>query len=388
MAERRKGGNAVGRLFPVLLASMIPTALPLYRLSAQTIAAGRVLRPDATDSTPVPGVRIVLHRVGRQVQGPVDSTMSARGGRFRFRFAADTGSIYLLSARYAGVEYFSSPVHLDPERPDTAIPLVVHDTSSTAPIEVAARHIVIPRAGEEGTREVLDRVVLQNRGRVARVPRDSLGASWSGPLPAGSEGLDIGESDVSPEAIERRGDSVFLAAPIGPGEKQLSFQYHLPAVRTGTEIPVGPEGGTVNLLLEEPDASATAQGLILADTQLIGGRTFRRYTGEMPAGTVIRLRLPGPGKTATMVLGALVTTVALALGVAGWRMFRRPSGAAVSQPPPSGPDRLLDEIAALDSRYLGREAEVEAEEWARYQGDRARLKDQLETILAARGPTR
>ena len=65
-------------------------------------------------------------------QGPVDSTAADARGRFRFRFRADSGAVYLLSARYREIEYFSTPVHLG-ARPDTAIRLVVYDTSSRHP---------------------------------------------------------------------------------------------------------------------------------------------------------------------------------------------------------------------------------------------------------------
>jgi hypothetical protein len=350
-------------------------------LAAQALAGGRVVHPDMR---PAEGVRVVLHRVGRAAQGPVDSTTSARDGRFRFRFAGDTSALYLFSARYAGVEYFSAP--LQPGRPDTAVSLVVYDTSSTAPVGLSARHVVIPRAGEDGTREILDLVVLQNQGTVARVAPDSTGASWAAPLPPGTEGLDVGQGDVSPEAIARRGDSVFMAAPIGPGEKQLSFQYHLPRGRTRLEIPFGHEGGPVNVLLEEPGASVAGAGLALADTQLIGERSFRRYSGDVPAGGVIEVRLPGPPRTPALLLGALVGAVALSLLIGGWYLLRpRPreqDGISVTAPA----DGLLDRLAALDARYLGREAEVDPGEWAEYQANRARLKDELQALLAPRGP--
>jgi hypothetical protein len=383
-AGGRDGGAAHRRrlALPVLLTLF--ALLPAVRLSAQNLAAGRVLRPETSDSTPLPGVRVVLHQVGRRTQGPLDSTVSDAGGRFRFRFAADTSAIYLLSARYGGIEYFSSPVHLNPSRPDTAIPLVVYDTSSRAPVALAARHVVIPRPGEDGSREVLDLIVLRNGGRLARVAPDSNGASWSGPLPPGREGLDVGESDVSPDAVERRGDSVYLAAPIGPGEKQLSLQYHLPGGRTHVEIPLGGDGGTVNVMLEEPAAAAQAPGLALADTQLIGGRTFRRWSGELPAGTTIEVRLPGAPRTPLRLLAALVAALALALGVGTWYLLAR--GRAVAGPAAGEPvDALLNRIAALDARFLGREAEVDAAEWARYQADRSRLKAELERRRGAAG---
>jgi hypothetical protein len=42
----------------------------------------------------------------------------------------------------------------------------------------------------------------------------------------------------------------------------------------------------------------------------------------------------------------------------------------------------LDAVAALDATYAGRQSEVGAEEWTRYQEERARLKAVLEEALA------
>ena len=142
-----------------------------------------------SDSTPVPGSRVVLHQVGRTRQGPLDSTRTDRGGRFRFVFRPDTSALYLLSVRHAGIEYFSSPVHTNLGRPDTTIRVIVYDTSSTAPVSLEARHLVLTRPGEDGSRTVLDLIVLLNSGQRTRVAPDSAGASWGGLLPSGTIGL-------------------------------------------------------------------------------------------------------------------------------------------------------------------------------------------------------
>ena len=60
--------------------------------AAQARAGGVVVRAEGPDSVPVPGVRVVLHRVGQMEQGPVDSTPADARGRFRFRFRADSGA--------------------------------------------------------------------------------------------------------------------------------------------------------------------------------------------------------------------------------------------------------------------------------------------------------
>jgi hypothetical protein len=312
--------------------------------------------------------------VAQTSQGPVDSSVTGPDGRFRFALARDTTTLYLLSARHHGIEYFSAPLDRRPDGGNEAVTLVVHDTSSTAPVGLSARHVVIPRAGEDGSREVLDLVLLANAGTETRVAPDSQGASWAGPLPPRSEGLELGESDVSPDAVIRRGDSAIVSAPIAPGEKQLAFQYHLPAGQQEIEIPVGAEPVGMNVLLEEPGASITAPGLALADSQLIEGRSFRRWSGDLPPNAIVRVTLPGAGSDAAPVLAAMVAVLALALLAAAWRML--PRARAVSA------DRLVGEIALLDTRYQGREAETTPDEWARYLERRERLKAELQAALA------
>lgn len=335
--------------------------------------------PHQRDTTRLAGARVLLHRVGRELQGAVDSTSADARGRFRFRFRADTTAIYLLSARYGGIEYFSTPVHTNPARPDTAIALLVYDTSSTAPVTLEARHIVVPRPSENGSRAVLDLVVLLNRGLRARVAPDSLHASWSLPLPAVSTGLEIGESDVSPDAVRRQDDSALVTAPIAPGQKQLSLEYLIPAGHPVVEFPIGSSGGRVNLLVEERGARVSGGTLALADSQLIEGRSFHRWTGDVPAGGSVRLTLPALPRTPVSVLAGLVAAVGLVLAVAAWRILRRPPTV-----PAPAPEPALEAIAVLDARYAGKESETPAEEWQRYQSERARLKAELTSSLATR----
>jgi hypothetical protein len=343
-----------------------------------------VVRPSDGDTVPVSGVRVVLHRVGKGEQGPLDSVPSGAGGRFRFALERDTASLYLLSARYQGIEYFTLPLDRTEVRPES-VTVVVHDTSSRAPVTLSARHVVIPRPTEDGTREVLDLILLANAGTRTRVAPDSMGASWAGVLPSASEGFDLGESDVSPDAVTRRGDSVIVSAPISPGEKQLAFQYHLPGGRRAVDLPVGSERAALNVLVEEPGATVSGPGLAEAEPETIEGRSFRRWSGDVPANSVIRISLPGAGTASTPVIATLVAGLALALLLAAWRIF--PRGAAAMPPPGrrADADLLLNQIAALDARYQGRESETPGDEWTRYCERRAALKAEAAAALA-RGP--
>lgn len=341
-----------------------------------------MVRIQGKDSVPVPGARVVLHRVGRGAQGPVDSVAADRAGRFRFRFRADTSALYLLSARYADIEYFSAPVHTNPERPDTAIALVVSDTSTTAPVEVEARHLVVSRPGRDRTRGVLEIVILRNSGDRTRVARDSLTASFAMRIPRGAIGVQAGQGDFSSEAITVQADRVQLFAPIAPGEKQLVFSYTLPADLSRLTVPFEQPVATVNLLLEEFSSQVAAAGLVKADSQSIEGRWFQRWSGPVVAGTAATITFPGAGPI-RWALPVLVSSLGLALAGVAWRLLRR----APARPPVPRSALTLDAIARLDARYLGREGEIGPEEWRHYQTERARLKAELSAHLAAGGPT-
>jgi hypothetical protein len=365
-----------------LAALAILPALPVFPvISAQTTrATGRVL---GADSTPVRGARVLLHRVGQESQGQIDSMRSDGRGGFQFTFRPDTSAFYLLSAEHAGIEYFSPPVATNPERPDTGIRILVYDTSSTTPISLVARHLVIARPGEDGSRGVLDLMVLRNDSRLTRTTSDTTRPTWSAPLPPGTIGLDLSESDFSRVAVARRGDSVIVVAPFAPGEKQLTVQYLIPSGRSVVDLPFGRPGAAINVLAEERDVRVTGSGVVLADSQVLQGRSFRRWTGVAQAGGVVRIVLPGARRTPTWLLAVLVGTLTLALAGAGWRLLAKRS---IPATPRTG--ELIDAIAALDVRYAGRESETPMDEWSSYLTERARIRAQLEASLAAGGRSR
>ncbi len=378
-----------------ILAALSVIAVLAGEAGAQTIAAragGTVLRLAGRDSIPVRNTRVILHRVARAAQGPIDSLTTDAAGRFRFRFRADTSAVYLVSARYGGIEYFSPPVHLNPARPDTLIRVLVSDTSSAAPLELEARHLVIAAPGEDGSRTVLDLSILRNAGDRTRVGSDSSTPTWTAPLPRGSIGLDVGQGDYSPDAVARRGDRLVLLAPVAPGEKQVIVQYALPSGLTEVRLPIEDSVGTVNVLLAERAATVSGAGLAPADTEVIEGRTYRRWAGAVKAGSVVLVKLPGPPITARWALPALVAAVALGLLAAAARLFRAGrsgagAGAATTErgtPAGGGVDDLLTALARLDAQYAGREADLDPAEWARYRGQRAQLKAALEAALARR----
>ncbi|HKG33814.1 MAG TPA: hypothetical protein VKB22_08780 [Gemmatimonadales bacterium] len=252
----------------------------------------------------------------------MDSTRSDRQGRFSFNYAPDTSAFYLASAHYAGIEYFSAPLPTNPRAPRAPLAVTVYDTSSRAPVELEARHLVLTRPGEDGSRSLLDLIIVRNGGRLTRVAPDTTRGSWSVPLPRGTTGLQVRESDVSSEALRRSGDSLIIAAALAPGEKQLTLEYQVPSDRSIVELPLDRAGLPLNVLVEEPAVKVVAPGIAPADSQLIQNRSFRRWTGTVKSAGNLRLVLPGRQSGPPWLLAALVGGLAIALLGGGWYAIR------------------------------------------------------------------
>lgn len=336
----------------------------------------------AGDTVPVAGVRVLLHRVGQDVQGPADSVRTDPAGAFTVGFVADTTAIFLLSARYAGLEYFSNPLATDPSRPDTAVVIAVADTAAAQPVTIASRQIVITRPEPDGTRSVLDLIELANRGPATRVGRDSLTPSWAMPLPAGIIEFHAGPGDAGLDAVERQGDALAILSPIPPGPKQVLVQYAIPAGVTAFTLPLADSVGQLEILVEEAGARVQGGDMALAESRDVEGRTFHRWSGAPPAG-IVTVALPPTGRAARWLLAGLVTVMVATLAVAARFAFRRAPSRRAAEPPSSA-EPLADAAAALDARYAGREAETPPDEWRAYQAERARLKRAIAEALAAR----
>ena len=344
------------------------------------VAGGAVVRARVADSVPVPGARVVLHRVGREEQGPVDSMLTDARGHFRFRFLADTSAIYLFSARHDGITYFATPVHTNPERPDTAIELVVNDTSSAGSVSVVSRNIVVSAPDENGARAVVEVIVLHNGAVTALVAADTADPVWAARIPHAATGLTAGEGDFSPAAVVRVGDSAAVFAPVPPGDKQVVLQYALPGDIARVEYRFDQPAALVNLMLEEKGARVLGGLREQADSQTIQGRGFGRWEGAVPAGAVVTIRLPTAHRLGRWALAALVALMALALAAGSRRVFR-----PAALPRTAGVESaasLVDAIARLDAAHTAEPPDPAGE--VAYVAERDRLKARLVAALAQR----
>ena len=369
-----------------LLMAAVPAALPvpLRAQSPVIAAAGQVLR--GPDAVPLAGTTVVLHRIGREVQGPLDSMRTDAAGRFRFRFSADTASLYIVTARYQGIEYFSNPLATNPARSDSAIALQVFDTSSTQPVHTEARHIVIARPGDDGTRTVVELLVLNNPGDATRVARDSLGSTWHALIPLQAVGFSAEDGDLSAGAIDRNMDSVLVLAPLAPGERQITIQYHLPPNAGRLEYRFDEANNGVNVLVEEPDATVSGGTLAQTDSvSVIQGRPFRHFNGVVDSGDVVVVTVPTPFRLGAHWLIGLIALLGLALLAGTLRAFGRaaPAPAVAASDARGTVDELLARIARIDEQL--ETLPDEGAERRALSAERSALKDQLAAALARRG---
>jgi hypothetical protein len=335
-------------------------------------------------TTALAGAMIVAHRIGLKEQGPLDSLRADARGAFRFRIAKpDTGSMYVVSTRYAGIGYFSDPFSPKDRAGADTIRLAVYDTASAgAPLDVAVRHLVIAAPAGDGSRDVLDIVQVGNPGETTRVPRDSTTPTWHMTLPRGIASFHVGEGEVPSSSVVQAGDSILVTAPFPPGLKQVVVQYVVPRDLATLRVPLDQPTQRLELLIEDSTVSASGADLLAADPLTIQGRRFRRFSASnVPVGETAVITFGGAGGRS---LGWLAVALsAVLLGAGGYLAAQRRRVAAPARAE-DDQDALLRQIVALDERYASKQAQTPPPEWEEYQTKRASLKARLAGRLAQR----
>jgi hypothetical protein len=354
---------------------------------------GRVVRGTRAGQTPVPGQWVVLHRVGPDHAGPLDSTRTTVAGRFDFRYhpTGDTTALYFVSTSYGGVVYPSAPLRTPRVSGDDATLMVFDTTSGPVRIKIGGRHVIIGAAQPNGMRPVGEVYDLQNDSTVTVVARDTLTPVWTAHIPPSATNFQLNASgDLADGAVAHRGSSVGLFAPVSPGIRQLAFTYELPSSAFPLSIPLERPVGVLEVLVQESTAHVTGVALRELAPVNTEGRTFRRLLGQdLSAGSVVRVDLPrviGAAREKVYIGVAIVVLAAMviALIVAARRgPSRRPLERPTFTPEIAEPasQRILRRIAALDAE---RERAPSIDDAARtaYDAERASLKRELAAALA------
>jgi hypothetical protein len=211
---------------------------------------------------------------------------------------------------------------------------------------------------------------------------------WSSALPDGAADVRVGQGDLSEDAIRTDSGRVRVYAPLAPGLKQLSYAYRMNARQFPLSRPVEGRGGVLEVLLEEPNAAATAPGLRRVDPVTVESRTFNRFLAQEAAqgGGVVRIEVAGSGLAMRRVwIIVIVASTAAAMLWLLLRFVRRssrpaPAPSAAERPIERPVERLAREIAELDARM---ERVTNAGETDRdaYAQRRAELKRALAAAL-------
>lgn len=352
---------------------------------SESSVIGRVVTPG--DSLPIaaPSVMVTLHRVGSDSSGPIDSVRSDAAGRYAFRYRrfGAPEAVYFAAAVYRGIAYFGAPLRAARSEGEAAEITVFDTTSRHVDFHVPGHHVVVSSPRPDGTREVVEVWELANDTTVTVIGRDTLTPVWTAWLPPQAANLVGGQGDVSAGTIAARNGRVAVFAPFGPGVKQVSYSYTLPASSFPLTIPVELATQVLEVLVEEAGAQVAGAGLKAVAPATTQGRTFNRFLGQdAPGGQSIRLNVPtSTAATRATTRALLAGVIALAMiGALVRALTRRGASRRAPAHTLQPTDALVAAIADLDAQRERGDASIDD---ARYASERAALKAQLAAALAA-----
>lgn len=242
------------------------------------ILEGIVLEGDSTLDTGT----VVLHHVGPDGSGEVDTITLGVGGEFRFSLPSPPdadiqGDVYFASVDYQGVMYFGSAITVR-EQLDSLYVVQVYQAEEVPPegvsLPVEARTMFIEFAGEW---VATDLFAIDNRGTRTLVAQED-GVVWSYPLPPGATQAELGEGDLPPDAVTFEGGRVVVSAPLPPGDRVLMIRYQLEDL--GFTIPAPGRTEVFEFLVKEPAPPFRVDGLEPVDVVALSpGSSYRRYGG-------------------------------------------------------------------------------------------------------------
>jgi hypothetical protein len=280
---------------------------------------------------PVSGTWVVLHRVGPDRSGPLDSIRSDPRGRYSFKYSR-TGSdqaIYFLAASYGGIAYFTPPLPEGNVSGEDGEIAVFDTTSRPIPTSLRGHHVVVSAVDENARRSVMEVYDLSNDTSVTRIASGDApeNAIWRTHIRADAKDFRVSQGDISAAAVTFANGSVNVFAPFAPGVKQLSFSYSLPAKAFPLKLPLEKETGVYEIMIEEQTGSVTGPHLKEVDPVTVEERNFRRFlASDMPENSVAVIDLPPPPPARSIdprYLVALTLVLGGAMVVALARALRR-----------------------------------------------------------------
>jgi hypothetical protein len=260
------------------------------------------VRPGTDRLEPVTGAWVVLHRVGPDSAGPLDSVRSDSRGHYSFNYTR-TGSsdaIYFVSASHDGIAYFTTPLAEGKVSGNDGEITVFDTTSGHVAMSLRGHHVVISAADANARRSIVEVYDLSNDSTLTRVAKGETpaGATWQTHVVNGIGDFKVSQGDISAAAVSYANGLVSVFAPLAPGIKQLSFSYSLPAKSFPLKLPIETETGIYEILIEEKAGSVIAPHMKEMEPVTVDERNFRRFLGsDLPENSVAVIDLPAPPPT-------------------------------------------------------------------------------------------
>ncbi|MGZ3332342.1 MAG: hypothetical protein ACXU9O_09100 [Gemmatimonadaceae bacterium] len=260
------------------------------------------MRPGTDRLEPVTGAWVVLHRVGPDSAGPLDSVRSDPRGHYSFNYTR-TGSsdaIYFVSASHDGIAYFTTPLADGKVSGNDGEITVFDTTTGRIPMSLRGHHVVISAADANARRSIVEVYDISNDSTLTRVAKGETpaGATWQTHVVNGIGDFKVSQGDISAAAVSYANGVVSVFAPLAPGIKQLSFSYSLPAKSFPLKLPIETETGIYEILIEEKAGTVIAPHMKEMEPVTVDERNFRRFLGsDLPENSVAVIDLPAPPPT-------------------------------------------------------------------------------------------
>ena len=354
------------------------------------------VRPDSNGMGPAIGAWVTVHRVGKDSAGPIDSIRTNTDGHYALRWrsfgAAD--AVYFASVTWDGIAYFTPPLRATDSRGDAAEITVFDTTSSTFPLSVKGRHLIVGKADTAQMRTVIEVFELSNDSlkTLIAAEQQAPAPTWSISVPQSAIDVRASEGEISPDAFIFAPGRVSVFAPIAPGVKQVSFSYRIPAASFPLAFTADRGAVVFEVLVEDPQGTVIGPSFTAVDPVTLENRNFRRYLAQdVKDGVRLIVDLPAAQTPARnlyisgllVVIGFLmVFALARALqrrGTGGNGTTARVGVSRVWETPLH--ERLAQEIVALDATFARVDSPSEMDARAHDQR-RAELKDALGHALA------
>ena len=348
---------------------LIVLFMPPEVLAQQVIMRGTAFLGDTAMSDGT----VVLHHLTQGTQGELDSTKLGRDGAFRFSLPREPdpilSDIFFASIRHNGVLYFG-PMIRSAEELDSVYRVSVYDTLVARPegfpVAIQSRSVFI-EPDSSGWR-VTDLFELRNDEGQTIVARPG-GDTWRHRMPVGIRSVEVGEGEVSADAVRYQNGEVIAKAALPPGGRLFVVRYEVDSLFMSLPVRAGTE--RLDVLIREPAPTVAIDGLDFIERQEFEpGSTYRRFAGADLLGPVVTIVKTEEVRSPHVEWVAVL--LGLTLVVVGSIVLRPRSPNELVALRVESRQQLMLEVARLDEDFDGRGWGSESERKS-YERRRAEL---------------